>query len=97
MTIKELKQSFFYHTAVCLACIYGSTSILRILIESGADIFLNDYNISLFRFMEFQIYFYFAPIHWAAMKNQRQCAEYLIQAGADPSAHNFCRILFLFF
>lgn len=30
------------------------------------------------------------------MKSQKQCAEYLIQAGADPSAHTFCVSFFTF-
>jgi ankyrin repeat protein len=81
-------------TPVCLACIYYYEDGLRLLIEAGADIFLQDNNGYL-------------PIHWAVMKNsnikkqpynetqcfakQRQCVELLLQSGVSVSAHNFAK------
>ena len=53
------------------------------MLQAGADPFLNDNN-------------GYAPIHWAAWKNNIECVKLLVQYGASPTAHNFALIFYCF-
>lgn len=63
-------------TAAALACYYDNPRTLEVILQGGADPFINDYN-------------GYAPIHWAVWKNSIDCIKLLLNYGADPCAHNF--------
>jgi ankyrin repeat protein len=73
--------AFINRTAVALASYYGNAKTLEIILQGGADPFLNDYN-------------GYSPIHWSVWKNNVDCTNLLIQYGASPSTHNFALVSF---